>query len=138
MGGCLEFARLYGTEVALIQQHRLESAESFAKDNSCIVVLKGAGTIITDGKTVYINSSGTSALAKAGSGDVLAGFLASLIAQGKDSVMNAAALAVYYHALAGESLAEEFSSYGVTPSDLPCEIARQIAKTEKNRNQSSR
>ncbi|MBE6644869.1 MAG: NAD(P)H-hydrate dehydratase [Ruminococcaceae bacterium] len=127
----LEFARLYGTEVALVQQHRLESAEGFAMENSCIVVLKGAGTIITDGGEVYINSAGTSALAKAGSGDVLAGFLAALVAQMKGSVRNAAALAVYYHALAGESLAEEYSSYGVTPSDIPCEIARQLAKTHR-------
>lgn len=127
----LEFARLYGTEVALIQDHRLESAESFSQENACTVVLKGAGTIITDGKEVYINSSGTSALAKAGSGDVLAGFLSALIAQGKSDANKSAALAVYFHAVAGERLAEEFSSYGVTPSDLPCEIARQIAKAEK-------
>ena len=46
----------------------------------------------------------------------------------KISSANAVALAVYYHAKAGESLAEEFSAYGVTPSDLPKEIARQIAK----------
>jgi NAD(P)H-hydrate epimerase len=129
----LEFARLYGTEVALIQEHRLESAEAFAKENSCIVVLKGAGTVVTDGDTVYINSSGSSALAKAGSGDVLAGFMASLIAQGKTDIDKAAAIAVYIHAKAGEVLAEEYSSYGVTPSDLPCEIARRIAVFEKEK-----
>lgn len=126
----LEFARLCGTEVAFVQSHRLEVAEKFALDNSCTVVLKGAGTIITDGKEVYINFAGTSALAKAGSGDVLAGFVASFTAQKNTAPKTAAALAVYCHALAGESLAEEFSSYGVTPSDLPREIARQIAKFE--------
>ena len=126
----LEFARLSGTEVSYIQSHRLEAAEKFALENSCTVVLKGAGTIITDGDEVYINFAGTSALAKAGSGDVLAGFMASLIAQKSVSAKTAAALAVYYHAKAGESLAEEYSSYGVTPSDLPREMARQIAKFE--------
>ena len=124
----LEFARLAGDDVANVQRHRLECAERFAKENSCIVALKGAGTIITDGNVAYINGIGSSALAKAGSGDVLAGFIGAFIAQSKISSANAVALAVYYHAKAGESLAEEFSAYGVTPSDLPKEIARQIAK----------
>ncbi len=127
----LEFARLSGTDVASVQQHRLEAAEKFAKENLCTVVLKGAGTIITEGEEIFINVVGSSSLAKAGSGDVLAGFTAAFIAQNKTSITKACALAVYYHALAGESLAEEFSSYGVTPSDLPREIARHIAKSEK-------
>lgn len=127
----LEFSRLSGIDVASVQLHRLEAAEKFAKENRCIMVLKGAGTIITDGDETFINVSGSSALAKAGSGDVLAGFMAAFIAQKSVSVSKAAALSVYYHATAGESLAEEYSSYGVTPSDLPKEIARQIAKSEK-------
>ena len=69
-------------------------------------------------------------LAKAGSGDVLAGFMAALVAQNKTTPLQAAALSVYFHALAGDELATEFSSYGVTPSDLPKEIARQIAVRE--------
>ncbi len=127
----LEFARLAGEDVANVQRHRLEYSENFSKEHSCIVALKGAGTVITDGDVVYINGLGTSALAKAGSGDVLAGFIGAFIAQNKISSVNATALAVYYHAKAGESLAEEFSSYGVTPSDLPKEVARQIARAEK-------
>ena len=126
----LEFARLTGMEVALVQLHRIEAAEKFSKENGCTVVLKGAGTVISGGKDVYINLTGSSALAKAGSGDVLAGFLAALVAQGSVADEKAAALAVYYHAVAGDSLAKEFSSYGVTPSDLPKEIARHIAKSE--------
>lgn len=127
----LEFARLSGSDVATVQLHRLETAEKFAKENGCILVLKGAGTIITDGSETFINVSGTSALAKAGSGDVLAGFMAAFIAQNKTEISKAASLSVYYHAVAGESLAEEYSSYGVTPSDLPKEMARQIANSEK-------
>ena len=129
----LEFARLSGIDVSEVQRCRIAVAEDFALKNSCTVVLKGAGTIITDGKETYINAYGSSALAKAGSGDVLAGLVAAFIAQKKISVLNACALAVYYHARAGESLAQEYSSYGVTPSDLPTEIARQIAQTEKER-----
>ncbi len=134
----LEFARLSGQDVAEVQKGRIEAAEKFASKNSCTVVLKGAGTLVTDGNEMYINVYGSSALAKAGSGDVLAGFIAAFIAQNKLPVDKACALAVYYHACAGESLAEEFSSYGVTPSDLPVEIARHIAESEKERKKSNK
>ena len=123
----LEFARLSMSDVAAIQLHRLEVAERFAVENNIILVLKGAGTIIADAQDVYINVTGSSALAKAGSGDVLAGVLASLVAQGKCKPSTAAALAVYLHALAGQRLAGELSDYGVTPSDLPKEVARTIS-----------
>lgn len=128
----LEFARLSGDDVASVQRKRLGLAIRFAAENRCILVLKGAGTIVTDGKQAFINASGSSALAKAGSGDVLAGFIASLLAQGIEPLC-AAALGVYYHGAAGDSLAKEYSTYGVTPSDLPREIARMIAKTQKQK-----
>ena len=126
----LEFARVSMSDVSSVQLHRLSAAKKFAAENKTTVVLKGAGTIVTDGKTVYINTSGSSALAKAGSGDVLAGLLAALVAQGKCDIPTASALAVYLHAVAGQSLAGELSSYGVTPSDLPIEIARLIGRIE--------
>ncbi len=125
----LEFARLSGHDVATVQRKRLATAIRFAAENRCILVLKGAGTIVTNGKDVYINTSGSSALAKAGSGDVLAGFIAALSAYVSEPIV-AAALGVYYHGVAGDSLARELSTYGVTPSDLPREIARMIAKTQ--------
>ncbi len=128
----LEFARLSGHDVASVQRKRLAVATDFAAQNKCILVLKGAGTIVTNGTDVYINTSGSSALAKAGSGDVLAGFIASLAAQGMPPIV-ASALGVYYHGAAGDSLAKELSTYGVTPSDLPREIARMICKTQKER-----
>ena len=129
----LEFSRLSMTDVATVQLHRIELAEKFAKENKILLVLKGAGTIITNGKDVYINVSGSSSLAKAGSGDVLAGLLAAFVAQKNCTALTASALAVYFHAVAGQTLAGEFSAYGVTPSDLPKAIAREIAElTEGN------
>ena len=128
----LEFARLSVADVASVQLHRLEATEKFASENKITLVLKGAGTIISDGKDTYINVTGSSALAKAGSGDVLAGLLAAIVAQGRGTPAVSAALAVYLHAVAGQTLAGEFSSYGVTPSDLPSEIARSIALIEQN------
>ena len=127
----LEFARLSDMDVASVQQHRLEAAIKFAKENRCIVVLKGAGTIITDGNYTYINTVASSSLAKAGSGDVLAGFIGAFVAQGGLDFAVAASLAVYFHSMAGISLAKEYSSYGVLPSELPLEIVRNIAEIEK-------
>ena len=124
----LEFSRLSLSDVASVQLHRLGAAEKFAAENKIILVLKGAGTIITNGKDVYINVSGSSSLAKAGSGDVLAGLLSAFVAQNKCTPEIAASIAVYFHAVAGQTLAGEFSTYGVTPSDLPKEIAREIAR----------
>lgn len=122
----LELARLLDVHVETVVEHRLTVARDFARENNCILVLKGAATIVTDGRSTYINSSGSSALAKAGSGDVLAGFLAGVVASGVEP-LSASALSVYFHGLAGDKLAEELSELGVIPSDLPREIAKQIA-----------
>lgn len=126
----LEFSRLAGCEVAEVQSHRIEVAEKFAKEYNVLLVLKGAGTVIADPSRISINTTGSSALAKAGSGDVLAGLLAALLSQNIEA-HTAACLAVALHAVAGDNLAKEFSSYGVTPSDLPREIARVMAAIEK-------
>ncbi len=121
----LEFSRLCGNDVSNIQLHRIEAAKKFAAEQRCILVLKGAGTIITDGNSVFINSSGSSALAKAGSGDVLSGFLVSMLAQGIEPI-RASSIAVYFHAYAADTLAKEYSPFGVIPSDLPRQIAASL------------
>lgn len=128
----LEFSRISGIPTDEIQNNRLATAKSFAKEYNCILVLKGAGTVVTNGKKTYINSSGCSALAKAGTGDVLAGHLSALVASGIQPLY-ASALAVYLHGLAADTLSEELSELGVIPSDLPREIAKQIAKIEKTK-----
>ena len=126
----LEFSRLCGETVEYVQLHRIACAKAFAKETGCVVLLKGAATIVTDGERLLVNSAGTSALAKAGSGDVLAGFLASLVAMGTDPLL-AAAIAAYAHAAAGERLSARYSSFGVTPSDLPAAIAAQLLDMQK-------
>ena len=127
----LEFARLTGDAVAAVQLHRLEKAEHFAKENGTIVVLKGASTIITNGESVYINASGSSALAKAGSGDVLAGLIGAMCAQGAMTDLLSATVSVYLHGAAGDVLAKKYSTYGVIPSDLPKKIAEQLLNIEE-------
>lgn len=129
----LEFSRLIGKDVSYVNSNRIELTENFARENGVILLLKGAASIISDGDETYINPAECTALAKAGSGDVLAGLIASLCAQMEVSTLKAVALAVYYHLIAAESLADKISAYGVTPSDLPLEICRHIRKSEKGK-----
>ncbi len=126
----LEFSRMCGMDVSYIQAHRIECAKKYALENRCVLVLKGAATVVTDGRYVYINGSGSSALAKAGSGDVLAGLLVSLLAF-IPNVLEGAALSTYIHGRAGDGLSKILSTYGVIPSDLPREIARVMSELER-------
>ena len=128
----LEFSRLSDLSVDYIQRYRISAARSFAREYGVILVLKGAATITTDGDRLYINSTGSSALAKAGSGDVLSGLLASILAYHSDPIV-AAALSVYLHGKAADNLSERLSRLGVTPSDLPIEIAKAIREIEKQK-----
>ena len=88
-----------------------------------MLLLKGFGTVITDGERLLVNSSGSTALAKAGSGDVLAGLIASVSAYTDDPLVSAG-ISAYLHGAAGDRLANELTEYGVTPSDLPKEVCR--------------
>lgn len=120
----LEFSRISGYSVEEINSNRLNLAVDFARQYNTVIVLKGAGTIIAspDGKA-FINPTGNSALAKGGTGDVLAGVTASFYAQGFDP-FSAAVCAVYLHGKAGDILSDKYSTYGVIASDLPLEIAK--------------
>ena len=127
----LEFARISGMDIKYINENRVEAAESFAKENGCTVLLKGNRTVIAGGDEIYVNTSGSSALAKAGSGDALAGLIASLLATKTIPSVITAALGAYIHGRAADFLREEYSEYGVTPSDLPREMAKVMRELEK-------
>lgn len=120
----LEFARLIGKDVSEVQSDRINLAVSFAKEFGCILVLKGASTVIAspDGR-LAVNTSGNAGLSKGGSGDVLAGLIASLCAQKLDS-FESAAVSCYLHGKAADILKEKIGEYGLLPSDLPMEIAK--------------
>jgi NAD(P)H-hydrate epimerase len=100
-----EFARLTGVSPEALAGHRLDLAQGCARDCRAVVVLKGAGTVVAapDGR-LAINGSGGPQLAKAGSGDVLAGLLGALLAQGMEP-FEAACMAVHVHGLASEQAA---------------------------------
>jgi len=113
-----EMSRLTGLSISNILNNTIQTANDFSHEYGVITLLKDARTIVADpnGQN-YINVSGSSALAKAGSGDVLTGIIASFIAQGLDP-FTAAKLGAYVHGKAGELAGKELSNYGVLASDL--------------------
>lgn len=113
-----EMAALLGVTISKVQSNRIHTASQFAKKYNVIVVLKGANTVIanTDGK-IFINTTGNPGMAKGGSGDVLAGMVASFIAQGI-SPIDAAICATYLHGAAGDKTAKRLSQHSMTPSDM--------------------
>ena len=110
-----EFARLTGRAPGA---DRLGAAKSFAAAHRCFLVLNGNRTITAfpDG-TAFVNLTGNPGMAKGGSGDVLAGMILALLAQGLPE-KQAVPLAVYGHGLAGDRAAAELGEYGMTPADL--------------------
>lgn len=124
-----EMARLCGVPVAEVQADRLTVARRFAAEYGVTLVLKGAGTVVAEGEQFSIDTSGTPALAKGGSGDVLAGAIASLLATGL-APFSAASLAVWLHGAAGERLAEEYSEAGVRPLELADAMARLLREVQ--------
>jgi NAD(P)H-hydrate epimerase len=113
-----ELARLTKAATSQIQAARAERAAEFARRHGVIVVLKGAGTIVTDGQRTAVNATGNSGMATGGSGDVLAGLIGALLAQGL-APYDAARLGVHLHGLAGDLAATELSGPGMIASDLP-------------------
>ena len=96
---------------------RREQALQFAQRTGTVVVLKGAGTVVTDGEKVYINTTGNPGMATAGSGDVLTGVIAALLGQ-RLSEFEAGVLGVYTHGLAGDIVAERVGQVGLIATDI--------------------
>ena len=112
-----ELSRLIKVPVEIIQSNREFYAAETAKSLETVVVLKGHNTIVTDGENIYTNETGCSALAKAGSGDVLTGMITGLFAQMKNP-LSAAVLGVYLHGLTGDIAAKSLTEYSVLASEL--------------------
>jgi len=108
-----EFQRLGGE----IGGDRLTSAQRFAREYGCILLLKGHHTVITDGTESYVNQTGNPGMAVGGSGDVLAGMIAGLLGQGL-SPLNAAACGAWLHGAAGDLCAEKMGQYAMLPTDM--------------------
>ncbi len=113
-----EFARLTGTSVEDLKKDVADAALNWAKAYQIILTAKDARTVVADlNGRLYLNCTGNSGMATAGSGDVLAGIIGSLLAQGM-SGFDAATLGVFIHSLAGDEAAQQYSQYGVTAGKI--------------------
>lgn len=122
-----ELSRLSGKTIPQIQEDRERAARILAQDLHCVLVLKGARTLICrEQGEICVNLTGDNGMGTAGSGDVLTGIIAALLAQGADA-FTAASVGVYIHGLAGEKAAGRYSSYGMTAGKLTEAIGEVIA-----------
>jgi hydroxyethylthiazole kinase-like uncharacterized protein yjeF len=96
---------------------RRAAACALVEAYGCNAVLKGRGTVVTNGRRLYVNETGNSGMATAGTGDVLTGLIAALIGQGMVP-FEASILSVYLHGLAGDFAAEELGRRSMTTLDL--------------------
>lgn len=110
-----EMSRLTNMSVRDIEEDRINIAKNYAKENQCILVLKGYNTIVTDGSKVYINNTGNSKMATGGMGDCLTGIITSLIGQGY-SKLNASLLGVYLHGRCGDIVSKD--KYSILATDV--------------------
>jgi hydroxyethylthiazole kinase-like uncharacterized protein yjeF len=114
-----EMARLAGLTVAAVQRDRTNVARTFAREHELIVVLKGLRTLIAqpDG-TVWVNTTGNPGMATGGTGDILTGMVAGLIAQNPERIVEAVVAAVHLHGLAGDVARESMGEQSLVATDL--------------------
>jgi len=106
---------------------RVEQAEKLATQTHSVVVLKGAGTVVTDGRRYYVNKTGNPGMATAGSGDVLTGVIAALMGQGLCN-LDAAVLGVYVHGLAGDIAADKLGQVSLIATNIIDSLPAAFAK----------
>ncbi len=121
-----EFGRLLGKATAEVQADREALAAGFAREHKVVVALKGSGTIVTDGERVYVNTTGNPGMATGGSGDVLTGVVAAMLAQGLPA-FEAACLATYAHGLAGDIARDHNGEVGLIAGDIVDALADTFA-----------
>ena len=113
-----EAARLLRTTVDDITSNLEKNAKNISEMYNCVTVLKSHNTVVcSKDLEIYVNNTGNSALAKAGSGDVLTGMIAGLLAQ-KMSLFESAKMAVHLHGLCGELASKDLTEYSVMADDL--------------------
>jgi hydroxyethylthiazole kinase-like uncharacterized protein yjeF len=120
-----EFARLSG-KGTIAPGTRVDRLREFVERTGITTLLKGSDTLIYDGTTMHINPTGTSALATAGTGDVLTGIIATLLSQGLSPV-DAACASAYWHGLAGQA-AQRTQRIGVIARDVISELGTALPR----------
>jgi hydroxyethylthiazole kinase-like uncharacterized protein yjeF len=114
-----EMARLTGMSIAAIQRDRINVARTFAKEHELILVLKGDRTIVAnpDGEA-WVNTTGNPGMATGGTGDILTGIVAGMLAQNPERAFEAVLAAVYLHGLAGDIARENVGEQSLVATDL--------------------
>jgi NAD(P)H-hydrate epimerase len=112
-----EFARLSGHPAPQTEDERREQAVAFARKFGGVLLLKGSGTLVTDGEKLYRNTTGNPGMATGGSGDVLTGVIAALVGQGLNA-FDAAVLGAWSHGRAGDFGAAALGMMALTATDL--------------------
>jgi NAD(P)H-hydrate epimerase len=110
------------TDVPADDAGRLQLAAAAARALGQVVLLKGRGTVVTDGRRAYINRTGDSSLSKAGAGDVLSGVIGSLMGQGMEP-FESAVLGAWLHGKAGELAGQSLGQRGVLARDVIAALA---------------
>ncbi len=126
-----EMSRLTGLSIEEIEKNRVKVAKMFASEFGCILVLKGANTVVAAPKgNVYINRTGNAGMATGGSGDVLAGIISSFVCQSM-GLHSATIAGVYVHGLCGDTAMKKYSMLGVTPTRMINELAEVLSNFER-------
>ena len=111
-----EWSRLAEVD-ATDREGQSRAANELAAEKGIVIVLKGSGTLVTDGTTSFVNETGNVGMATGGSGDVLTGVITALLCQGM-SPLDAARLGVHIHGLAGDIASEQIGHVGMTAEDI--------------------
>ena len=112
-----EAARLLGRPVPRDEAGRIAAAQEIARRSGALCVLKGMGSVVTDGERVHVNATGNPGMATGGTGDVLTGIIAALVGQALP-IFDAAQLGVYLHGLAGDLARDQIGEVSMIATDL--------------------
>lgn len=124
-----ELSRLLGMSTSEIQADRIAAARAASAKFDCVVVLKGALSIVASPRKIFINPTGNSGMATAGAGDVLTGIIGALLAQGLNTTQ-AAVAGVYIHGRAGDLAAHELGQTGVIAGDITRKVPEALKTIE--------
>jgi NAD(P)H-hydrate epimerase len=125
-GEMKRLGKLFGKteQSATDEADRIDTATRAATAFGQVIVLKGARTVVTDGRRLYVNRTGSSALAKAGSGDILSGILGAMLGQKNNEPFAAAVMAVWIHGRAGEIAGDRVGERSTMATDVIAAIGR--------------
>jgi NAD(P)H-hydrate epimerase len=127
-----EMARLAGLSIAEVQRDRLQVARKFARDHQLIVVLKGHRTLVVQPNgEAWVNTTGNPGMATGGTGDILTGMVAGIIAQHTKDAFTAVIAAVHLHGLAGDVMRESVGEHSLVATDLLHGLPEAFRRTQK-------